>query len=240
MLDDASTGFALECDGLDTFYGAAQILFDLSLRVGRGRAVCLVGRNGVGKSTCLRTIMGLAPPRRGSVRLEGRELTGLPAFKVAQAGIGYVPEDRRVFADLSVEDNLLLAERPGTGIAWDLGRSYATFPALREFRRRESGYLSGGQQQMLTIARSLMGRPSLLLLDEPTEGLAPVVVRALQAAILGLKSEGLTMLLAAQDMRFAQAVADDLVLINRGAVVYSGTVAEAARDAAQLRSHLAV
>ena len=231
---------ALECEGLNTFYGAAQILFDLSLSVASGRSVCLVGRNGVGKSTCLRSIMGLTPPRRGSVRFKGRNLAGLPAFKVAQAGIGYVPEERRIFADLSVEDNLLIAERRGDGIAWDLERSYQVFPALREFRRREGGYLSGGQQQMLAIARSLMSRPNLLLLDEPTEGLAPVMVRALETAILALKSEGLTMLLAAQDMRFAQTVADDLYLINRGAVIYSGTVAEASRDAAQLRSHLAV
>jgi branched-chain amino acid transport system ATP-binding protein len=230
----------LECQDLATFYGAAQILFDLSLQVEAGRSVCLVGRNGVGKSTCLRTIMGLTPARSGHVRYGGRDMTGLPAFRVAQAGIGYVPEDRRVFADLTVEDNLLIAQRPGPGINWNLSRSYEMFPALHEFRHRESGYLSGGQQQMLAIARSLMGCPSLLLLDEPTEGLAPVMVRALEAAILGLKREGLTMLLAAQDMQFATAVADDLYLISRGSVVYAGTVAEARRDAETLRVHLAI
>jgi branched-chain amino acid transport system ATP-binding protein len=230
----------LECQDLATFYGAAQILFDLSLRVEAGRSVCLVGRNGVGKSTCLRTIMGLTPARSGQIRYGGRDMAGLPPFRVAQAGVGYVPEDRRVFADLTVEDNLLIAQRAGPGIPWTLARSYALFPALYEFRDRESGYLSGGQQQMLAIARSLMGCPSLLLLDEPTEGLAPVTVRALEAAILALKQEGLTMLLAAQDMQFATAVADDLYLINRGSVVYQGTVAEARRDAATLRTYLAV
>jgi branched-chain amino acid transport system ATP-binding protein len=230
----------LECQDLATFYGAAQILFDLSLRVEAGRSVCLVGRNGVGKSTCLRTIMGLTPPRSGQIRYGGRDMAGLPPFRVAQAGVGYVPEDRRVFADLTVEDNLLIAQRAGPGIPWTLARSYGLFPALHEFRHRESGYLSGGQQQMLAIARSLMGCPSLLLLDEPTEGLAPVTVRALEAAILELKQEGLTMLLAAQDMQFATAVADDLYLINRGSAVYRGTVADARRDAEILRAYLAV
>lgn len=230
----------LECDRLNTFYGPAQILFDLSLKVEEGRSLCLVGRNGVGKSTCLKSIIGIAPQRTGTVRFRGESLDGEPSFRRAQRGIGYVPEDRRVFPDISVEDNLLIAERPGDGIAWDLARSYDVFPALREFRAREGGYLSGGQQQMLTIARTLMGRPRLLLVDEPTEGLAPVTVRLLEEAILALKREGLTMLLAAQDMPFAYAVADDVCLVDRGRVVYRGTVDEARRDEDRIRSHLAL
>lgn len=230
----------LECRGLDTFYGPAQILFDLSLDVAEGRSLCLVGRNGVGKSTCLKSIMGLAPPRSGGITFQGRTLDGQPPFRRAQCGIGYVPEERRIFADISVEDNLRIAERPGDGIAWDLARAYEVFPALREFRSREGGFLSGGQQQMLTIARTLMGRPKLLLVDEPTEGLAPLTVRLLVQAILSLKREGLTMLLAAQDMPFAYAVADDVCLIDRGRVVYRGTVEEARRDEDRIRSHLAL
>lgn len=231
----------LECRELATFYDAAQILFDVSLRVERGAAACLLGRNGVGKSTCLRSIMGLARPAGGSVHFDGKEIAGLPAFRIAQLGIGYVPEDRRIFPDLSVEDNLLIAERSNPdGIRWSLERAYQTFPPLREFRKRQGGFLSGGQQQMLTIARTLMGCPSLLLVDEPTEGLSPLVVRALEEAILELKRDGMTMLLAAQDMRFARRLADRVYVMDKGRVVYDGTRQTADRDEAKIRSFLTV
>ncbi len=231
----------LECRNLATFYDAAQILFDVSLSLAKGRSACLLGRNGVGKTTCLKTIMGLVPPVAGTIDFKGNDIAGLPAFKVAQQGIGYVPEERRIFPDLSVEDNLLIAEKANPdGITWDLQKCYEVFPPLHEFRHRQGGYLSGGQQQMLTIARTLMGRPSLLLVDEPTEGLSPLMVRTLEEAIIGLKQEGLTMLLAAQDMHFAHHVADEVHVMNRGAIVYSGTVEQVKADADKVLAYLAV
>ena len=231
----------LECRSLATFYDAAQILFNVSFDLQKGRAACLLGRNGVGKTTCLKTIMGLTPPAAGSVTFCGRNITGFPAYRVAQQGIGYVPEERRIFPDLSVEDNLLIAEKDNPeGIKWNLAKSYEVFPPLYEFRNRQGGYLSGGQQQRLTIARTLMGQPSLLLIDEPTEGLSPIVVRTLEEAIIGLKQEGLTMLLAAQDMHFAHHVADEVHVMNRGSIVYSGTVDQAKAEADKVLAHLAV
>ncbi|MGF7159778.1 branched-chain amino acid transport system ATP-binding protein [Rhodoligotrophos appendicifer] len=231
----------LECRDLATFYDVSQILFGVSLSLAKGRSACIIGRNGVGKTTCLRTIMGLTPPAAGTVTFEGKPLNRLPPFKIARLGLGYVPEERRIFPDLTVEENLLIAERRNpNGIAWSLDKSFEVFPALQEFRERQGGFLSGGQQQMLTIARTLMGCPSLLLLDEPTEGLSPLMVRTLEQAIIRLKQEGLTMLLAAQDMHFAHNVADDVYVMNRGAIVYSGTVEQAKADEAQVMAHLAV
>ncbi|QIE56705.1 ABC transporter ATP-binding protein [Pikeienuella piscinae] len=231
----------LECSDLVTHYDAAQILFGVSFSLEKGRSACLIGRNGVGKTTCLRSIMGLTPPSSGAVTFESAPIAGLPAFRIAQRGIGFVPEDRRIFPDLTVEENLMIAERPGEGgVAWSIRKAYDVFPPLYDFRARQGGYLSGGQQQMLTIARTLMGSPRLLLLDEPTEGLSPLVVRALEQAILRLKEEGLTMLLAAQDVNFAHNVADEVYVMNRGAIVYRGTVAEAKSATDELRAHLAV
>jgi branched-chain amino acid transport system ATP-binding protein len=231
----------LECDRLHTYYGAAHVLFAVSLKVAPGTAACILGRNGVGKSTTLRTVMGLTPPREGSILFKGRRIDGLPAYKVARMGLGYVPEERRVFAERSVEDNQLVAERQAEGgFGWTAERAFEVFPALQEFRTRLAGFLSGGQQQMLTIARALMGNPSMLLLDEPTEGLSPVMVKTLEEAILSLKREGLTMLVAAQDMHFAAKVADHLYVMNRGAIVYEGPRADMERDAAVIQSHLVV
>ncbi len=231
----------LEVEGLETRYGAAQILFGVSFTVEKGRAACLVGRNGVGKSTTLRSIMGLTPPAAGSIRFEGTEIAGLPPFRIARLGLGYVPEDRRIFADLTVEENLQIAERPSEGgIEWSIEKAYEMFPPLAEFRRRQGGYLSGGQQQMLTIARTLMGAPRLLLLDEPTEGLSPLVIRDLEEAILKLKAEGLTMLLAAQDLRFAHNVADDVYVMNRGEIVWGGAIEAARAASGEVAAHLAV
>jgi branched-chain amino acid transport system ATP-binding protein len=231
----------LKCDHLHTFYGAAHALFDVSLAVEDGTVVCILGRNGAGKSTTLRSIMGLTPPRAGTVNFDGHRIDGLPPYKIARLGLGYVPEDRRVFADLSVEDNLLVAERarPG-GFGWTVAKAFETFPHLSEFRNRAAGYLSGGQQQMLTIARTLMSNPSVLLVDEPTEGLAPVMVKTLEEAILALKRQGLTMLVAAQDIRFAAAIADYLYVMKRGTIVYEGRRIDMERDIDVVQSHFVV
>jgi branched-chain amino acid transport system ATP-binding protein len=228
----------LTCKGINTFYGPAHVLFDVDVEVAEGQMVCLIGRNGVGKSTTLKSIMGLAPVSTGSIVFEGKEISALPSFMVARSGIGYVPEDRRVFADLTVEENLEVAERGGT--PWTRKSVYELFPALHEFRTRRGGLLSGGQQQMLTIARTLVGNPKLLLIDEPTEGLSPIVVRALEDMIRGLKAKGQTMLLAGQDIRFSLSVADFIYVLDRGRVVYSGARAEAARDIERIRGMLTV
>ncbi len=228
----------LTCKGINTFYGPAHVLFDVDVEVGEGQMVCLIGRNGVGKSTTLKSIMGLAPVSSGSIVFEGRDISALPSFKVARAGIGYVPEERRIFADLTVEENLEVAERGGA--PWTRNSVYELFPALHEFRTRRGGLLSGGQQQMLTIARTLVGNPRLLLIDEPTEGLSPIVVRSLEDMIRGLKAKGQTMLLAGQDLRFSLSVADFIYVLDRGRVVYSGDRQEAARDIERIRGMLAV
>ena len=229
----------LSCDGVHSFYGASHVLFGVSIEVAAGEIVCLLGRNGVGKSTTLKSIMGLVPPRSGHVTFEGRRLEGQPAHRIARLGLGYVPEERRVFADLSVEDNLLIAERRREGgCGWSLAKSFQVFPALEEFRARRGGYLSGGQQQMLAIARALMGNPSLLLIDEPTEGLSPLVVQHLERAILDLKRQGLTMLIAAQDMGFVSRVADRICVMNHGALVFEGSRDALVRDMASIQTHL--
>ena len=228
----------LECRALDAFYGPAHVLFDVSLSVAPGQMVCLIGRNGVGKSTTLKSIMGLATVGSGSVTFEGTDITGWAPHRIARAGIGYVPEDRRVFADLTVEENLEVAERGGA--PWSRASVYELFPALHEFRHRRGGLLSGGQQQMLTIARTLVGNPRLLLIDEPTEGLSPIVVRSLEDMIRSLKAKGQTMLLAAQDLRFSLGVADVVHVLDRGRVVYHASREQAQREADRIRSLLAV
>lgn len=228
----------LTCKGINTFYGPAHVLFDVDVEVAEGQMVCLIGRNGVGKSTTLKSIMGLAPVSSGSIVFQGKEISALPSFMVARAGVGYVPEERRIFADLTVEENLEVAERGGS--PWTRNSVYELFPALHEFRTRRGGLLSGGQQQMLTIARTLVGNPKLLLIDEPTEGLSPIVVRSLEDMIRGLKAKGQTMLLAGQDIRFSLSVADFIYVLDRGRVVYSGSREEAARDIERIRDMLTV
>jgi len=228
----------LECRGINTFYGPAHVLFDVSIEVAEGQMICLIGRNGVGKSTTLKSIMGLAPISSGSIRFDGTEISGWPAYRVARAGIGYVPEDRRVFADLTVEENLEVAERGGS--PWNRSAVYDLFPALREFSKRRGGLLSGGQQQMLTIARTLVGNPRLLLIDEPTEGLSPIVVGALEEMIRGLKAKGQTMLMAAQDLRFSLSVADAVYVLDRGRVIYHAPRQQATAEIEQIRTMLSV
>jgi branched-chain amino acid transport system ATP-binding protein len=200
--------------------------------------VCLLGRNGVGKSTTMRSIMGLTPPYAGRIAWKGRDITGWPSYRVARAGIGFVPEDRRIFADLTVLENLDVAQRAAGGPgAWTIERVFDLFPKLRELTRRNGGFLSGGEQQMLTIARTLMGNPQLLLLDEPSEGLAPLVVDHLHDQIARLKREGLTILLAEQNTEFSLSLGDRAYVLEKGAIRFAGAAAEL-RDNEALRHEL--
>jgi len=215
----------LDVAELHTYYGASHILFDVSLHVERGEVVCLLGRNGAGKTTTLKSIMGAAPPKRGHVRFKGEEVAGQPPYVLARKGIAYVPDDRRIFADLTVAENLEIAARNQAGSGrWDQAGVYDLFPALRERAAQKGGHLSGGEQKMLAIARALMGNPDLLLLDEPMEGLAPLLVRALEERILALKATGLTVLLAEQNVGAALRLSDRGYVIDDGRIRYEGSV----------------
>jgi branched-chain amino acid transport system ATP-binding protein len=221
----------LDVQDIHTTYGLSRVLFGVSLSVAAGECVCLLGRNGVGKTTTMRSIMGLTAPHRGRILWKGREVTGWPPYRIARAGIGFVPEDRRIFADLTVWENLDVARRdarPADGGAgpWTIERVFRLFPKLSELTARNGGYLSGGEQQMLTIARTLMGNPALLLLDEPSEGLAPLVVDHLLEQIDHLKREGLTILLAEQNVDFSLALADRVYVLEKGTIRFTGTAAE--------------
>ena len=227
----------LRCDRINTYYGPAHVLFDVSLEVPEGKLVALVGRNGVGKSTTLKTIMGLAPSRSGAVFFKNDPIHELQPFQTASLGVGYVPEDRRVFAELTVEENLEVAERSGE---WTRARVFKEFPLLAQLRKRRAGLLSGGQQQMLTIARCLVTNPDLLLIDEPTEGLAPIVIADLELAIKGLMRDGRTCLLAAQDLGFVLSVADEILVMDKGRVTYRTTADEARSNPAELARHTSV
>lgn len=228
---------------LYTSYGLNQILFGVSLEVNAGECVALLGRNGVGKTTTLRSIMGLTPPRQGQVWYKDRDITGLPAYRVAKLGMGFVPEDRRIFPDLSVRENLDVARKPAAsprGTAWTIERVYDLFPVLAQLDTRKGGYLSGGEQQMLTIGRTLMGNPDLLLLDEPSEGLAPLVVRDLGQQIQRLKEAGLTILLCEQNTKFATALSDRAYVLEKGQVRFAGTIAALQDNEAVRRQYLAL
>ncbi|MGE3541063.1 MAG: ABC transporter ATP-binding protein [Candidatus Tectimicrobiota bacterium] len=219
----------LDVRDLHTSYGLSQVLFGVSLALQEGECVVLLGRNGVGKTTTLRSIMGLTTPRQGQVRYKGQNISGLPAYRIARLGIGFVPEDRRIFADLSVRENLEIGRKaPASPKApvWNLARIYDLFPSLARLETRKGGHLSGGEQQMLTIGRTLMGNPDLLLLDEPSEGLAPLVVRNLGLQLQRLKAAGLTMLLCEQNLTFALALSDRAYVLERGQVRFSGTMAD--------------
>lgn len=228
---------ALEARDLEVFYGESQVLFGLSLAVAPGRCVALLGRNGAGKSTTLKAIAGLAPPRRGGVTVRGVEMARRKPHRIARAGVGYVPEDRQVFTRLSVEDNLEIAARTGVdgSRVWTLETVWDVFPVLRDLRRRAAGRLSGGEQQMLTIARALMGNPAVLLLDEPSEGLAPLIVREIGALLRRLSTMGTAVLLAEQNMYFCLGAADDAVVIDKGRAVWRGAMT-ALREDAEARS----
>jgi len=222
----ANRGPILAVEDLHTAYGLSRVLFGVSLRVAPGECVCLLGRNGVGKTTTMRSIMGLTPPSSGRVVWKGRDITREAPFRAAALGIGFVPEDRRIFADLTVWENLDVAARRARSDGFTIERVFDLFPALRELRDRSGGFLSGGEQQMLTIARTLMGNPELLLLDEPSEGLAPLVVDHLQEQIARLKSDGLTILLAEQNVDFSLNLADRVYVLEKGHIRYEGSTRE--------------
>jgi branched-chain amino acid transport system ATP-binding protein len=231
-------GALLELDGVHAAYGRSLALHGVTLRAGPGEVVSLLGRNGAGKSTTLKAVMGLVDVTAGAVRFDGRDITRLMPHAISRLGVGWVPEDRRIFADLTVEENLLVG-RKGAG-AWTAERVYRFFPKLGELARRRGGSLSGGEQQMLTVGRTLMGNPRLLLLDEPSEGLAPVVVRALGAHIALLKQEGLTILLSEQNLRFAARLSDRAYVIERGEIRWDGAMGELLGDEAVRRAYLTV
>ena len=217
----------LEVKEIHTYYGESHVLFGVSMNIDEGEVVCLLGRNGVGKTTSIKSIMGLTPPRSGSIRFREQEIQGLAPHKIARYGIGYVPEDRCIFFGLSVRENLEVAIKSTVGPnIWTLERIYGLFPVLKEREGQQGTTLSGGEQQMLAIARTLMGNPQLLLLDEPSEGLAPLVVRALVDQLLKLKEEGVTMLLCEDSAALAYTLADRAYLMEKGQVGWSGTIDE--------------
>ncbi len=230
----------LKVQNLHSYYGKSHILFGVEFSVNKGETFCLMGRNGAGKTTTFKSIVMLVPPKVGKVLLNGREINGLKPYQAARLGLGLVPEDRRIFGDLSVKDNLLLgtsSERKGY---WDLAKIYTYFPILLEYQDQLGGNLSGGEQQMLTIARTLMGNPDILLLDEPTEGLSPVMVKVLKDLVLKLKELGTTILLSEQNIKFCMAVADRLVIIDKGHIVYEADVETFRADEDIKKKYLAV
>jgi branched-chain amino acid transport system ATP-binding protein len=228
----SATAALLEVEGLSAGYGRAPVLFDLSLRLGAGEVVALVGRNGAGKSTTLKAIMGLLPAKARRLAFAGHPLVGLPPYRIARLGLGYVPEDRRVFADLTVEENLEVGRRdpPSGRSPWTPTRLFRLFPNLEALRRRRGQQMSGGEQQMLTIARTLMGNPAAILLDEPSEGLAPIIVQTMAEAVAAMKAEGVAVLVSEQNWSFAAAIADRACVIERGEIVFDGSVEALERD----------
>jgi branched-chain amino acid transport system ATP-binding protein len=221
----------LEVQGIHTYYGLSHILFDVALKVEAGQVVCLLGRNGAGKTTTLKSIMGLTPPARGRIRFNRKDVTGWAPYRMARQGVGFVPDNRRIFSDLTVGENLEIAARTGPGAEkWDKHRVYELFPALGPMDQRRGGLLSGGEQKMLAIARALMINPQFLLLDEPTEGLAPLLVKSLGERIQKLKELGLTVLLAEQNLRFTLGLSDYGYIIDNGRICHQGRVAELVND----------
>ena len=232
----------LSVTDLDVNYGSSQVLFQLKLHVKKGETLALLGRNGAGKSTTMKAIAGVIAARRGRVELEGKAITGMPSHKIARAGIGFVPEDRQIFTDLSVEDNLLIATKRGAQgqQEWSIDRVYDMLPLLKPLRIRLGGQLSGGEQQMLTIGRSLMGNPDLLLLDEPSEGLAPIMVQKIGELVEDLKKLGTTIVLAEQNLHFCLGLADRAVVIDKGSDVFEGSITELEANADIKQRYLSV
>jgi branched-chain amino acid transport system ATP-binding protein len=235
-------GALLEVTGLEAHYDRAHILHGIGLELHAGEVVALMGRNGAGKSTTIKAIMGLVRPSGGHVRFGGREITGWPPHRIARAGLGYVPEDRRVFADLTVRENLEVGRRAArSGLRpWTPERLTGLFPNLGELMGRGAGQTSGGEQQMLAVARTLMGNPRAVLLDEPSEGLAPLIVSQMSATILELKSEGLAVLLSEQNLAFARTLADRVLVIERGEIRFAGTMADLEADHAVRQIYLGI
>ena len=228
------SGAALEAEGLHTFYGKSHILHGVSLEVHEGEIVALLGRNGAGKTTTLRSIVGLTRAREGVVRIYGNATTDWPPYRIAALGVGYVPEGRRIFANLTVEENLKVPrERPGP---WTIARIYELFPRLSERRMSKGRHLSGGEQEMLSISRALLLNPKLLLLDEPSQGLAPLIVQDVFRVVVAARKEGISVLLVEQNVRAAVEIADRAYVLNDGRVVYSGDAAEFAKDEERVRA----
>jgi branched-chain amino acid transport system ATP-binding protein len=217
----------LEVEGIHTFYGLSHILFGVSLKVDLGEVVCLLGRNGAGKTTTMKSIIGITPPKQGSIRFKGEEIIGIESYLLTRRGIGYIPDDRRIFADLTVGENLEIAERKTKeGEGWSRERIYGLFPALKNIESRRGGCLSGGEQKMLAIARALMGNPEFILLDEPFEGLAPLLVLALEDRVKKLREVGLTVLIAEQNVRSTLRISDRSYIIDNGQIRYHGSIEE--------------
>ena len=219
----------LEIKDLHTYYQESHILQGISLNVGQGEIVCLLGRNGVGKSTTLKSMIGLVKPRSGEILFKGQNVSGMPPYTIANLGVGYVPEDRRIFPTLTVRENLLMGTKPrqkGNGNGWTVEKVYKYFPALQTRDKQRGGHLSGGEQQMLTIARTLMGNPEVLLIDEPTEGLAPLIVETVEQVIRDIHQQGIPILLVEQNMRVALRLAERIYVIAKGTIVFQGTCEE--------------
>ncbi len=234
---------ALALTDIDAYYGDSHVLQGVSFRLGAGRLLGLLGRNGAGKTTCMNVAVGLLPPRRGRLSIDGRELTGAPPETIAAAGVALVPQGRRIFRSLSVRENLAVAARRGTGngaAAWTLETVFATFPRLRERAGQTAGYLSGGEQQMLAIGRALMRNPRVLLMDEPSEGLAPQIVAEVMATVRALKARGLSIVLVEQNAKLVFDIADDIVILNSGRVVVDSSAAELQQSGADLQQHLGI
>jgi branched-chain amino acid transport system ATP-binding protein len=232
----------LEVEGLNAAYGLAQVLFDISLTLRRGETVALMGRNGAGKSTTLKAIMGMVPANVQTLRFDGRSIAGVPTFRIARLGLGYVPEDRRIFTDLTVLENLEVGTKAaGSGhTPWSRERLFSIFPNLAEMTDRRASQMSGGEQQMLTIARTLMGNPEAVLLDEPSEGLAPVIVEQMAEAVRRMKGEGIAVLLSEQNLHFASAIADRAYIIEKGVIRHEGRMTDIAANAGLREAYLGV
>jgi len=241
------TGPLLQAKGLCAWYGAAQILFDVDQEVRRGEVVALMGRNGAGKSTTLKAVMGLLEKRRGQLDFMGNDITRAEPYEVARLGLGFVPEDRRIFTELTVMENLAVGRQPARlwpegqpAPAWTPDKLFTLFPNLGEMRERPGGRMSGGEQQMLTVARTLMGNPFLVLLDEPSEGVAPVIVEQMAQMIIELKGQGVSILLSEQNMHFAELVSDRAYVLEKGQIRYQATMAELAANEEVRRNYLSV
>jgi branched-chain amino acid transport system ATP-binding protein len=232
----------LEVEGLNAYYGSSHILFDVSLGIDQGQAVVLLGRNGAGKTTTLKSIMGIVHPRSGRITFKGKRVDGLPSYRIARLGIGFVPEDRVIFPDLTVRENLEIAQRKREAgeASWTIEKIFRVFPVLEKFQGRNGGTLSGGEQQMLTIARTLMGNPEFLLLDEPVEGLAPLIVRMLGQVINQIKDHGVTLLMSEQNVKFSFKIAQKVYIIDKGTIRYEGSVEDLKANEEVKKKYLAV
>lgn len=241
------SGAMLSVESLSAWYGAARILYDLSFEVGRGEVVALMGRNGAGKSTTMKAIMGLIAQRQGKVAFNGDDISKLEPYQIARRGLGFTPEDRRIFSDLTVTENLDIGRQPprqfpdgAAAPVWTPERLFALFPNLAEMPDRLGARMSGGEQQMLTVARTLMGNPLLVLLDEPSEGVAPLIVEQMANTIIELKKEGLSILLSEQNIHFAQLVSDRVYVLEKGQIQWHGTMAQLSASPDIQRAYLTV